>query len=231
MVAQAIESLGYRITGETHVVSRSRCRWIGAFSIDFGFGDTPLEGISEVGIVCRSSIDKSESFRLLFGASVVFCGNGMVWGAEAEDRKKHVFRRIPDDVIEFSRNFLTQRREDCHRRWNRILSLRNTLVENPEKMVVGFARQGIIPASDIIRVLDFWDNPASMSTPETADESTRFFVPQSAFAMYQAVTAVIRDAGRPLTTVSRAERALSEFIPEEKPIDMPLFDHVEETDR
>ena len=195
---------GYRISDETHALSKDRLRYLGGFVVEHDdFEDTPDYRFTAA---IMNSNNKAFPLKAAFGTNVFVCDN-MAWQAEHTFARRHTRNVWEDFQVGCWRISATL--PGIHQDLlNNIDSLKNqdfssrTMVHD---CVVESCKQNILPWRDIPHVLDHWNTPEH-------DE----FKPRNGNSLFNAYTSHWRGAN-PLTLSGRTQKLMSHISKWETP--------------
>lgn len=151
-VCEAFEGSGYKITGEDHMVHRKRPLFVSRMEVTADFLPNDHRVTWTVGVM--NSYDKSVSNRIIFGAKVLICSNGLIIADRVLRTKHttHVWDRLPHLVASAVGAFGEEVRS--HIKEQDRLKEQFTDVKSLAAFSVNLARYNILPKA---KVLDFYE--------------------------------------------------------------------------
>lgn len=166
-IMSCVRSFNFQASSVSHFVTPSRCGYMALVDLSIPQADPS----HSYGLILQSSIDKSLPFRVFFGSSLRLCSNGMVLGTNIQAiRRKHtiplaeVEQSLAEKVLPIFHRFSS----DLQAFNRRLTTLRTTPAPTGPALsdtLIRAAREDIISGSQIMQVLSYFENPASMTTP------------------------------------------------------------------
>lgn len=158
-VCDTFQAGGYTISNENHIVHRKRPVFVSQM-------DVTAEWLADDGqsltwtVAVMNSYDKTKSARIIFGARVFVCSNGLIMADHILRTKHttHVWDRLPDLIL----NAYDQFGEECSRYISRQNQLKQetTTVKDLAHFTISIANKGILPKSQVV---DFYEEVVAPS--------------------------------------------------------------------
>lgn len=236
-ISNYLDSFRFSVSSVRHFVSCANHVYMGIY--DLSIPQSPDHSL-DYGLIVQSSTNKSLPIKIIFGASLRLCSNGCVFGTNIQSiRRKHTIAQseIESSLAEKVLPILHSFNADL-----RAFHARNTLLRSVDAPVgphlsdtlIKAAQSDLIAPDQILRVLEYFNNPSLMTNPlpteetltednapatepvGTNDEALSVYAPGSLFCLQQAFSASYRSRLSPQSALDRLHRLspfLSSFLP------------------
>jgi hypothetical protein len=236
-ISRYLASFNFSVPSVRHYTSAADHVYMGIYDLNIPLSPDPA---LDYGLIVQSSTNKSLPIRITFGASLRLCSNGCVFGSNIQSiRRKHTIARdeiessLAEKVLPILHSFTSDLRT---------FHARNTLLRTVDAPVgphlsdtlIKAAQSDLIAPDQILRVLEYFNNPSLMTNPlpveetldednapateplATDDEALSVYAPGSLFCLQQAFSASYRSRLSPQSALDRLHRLspfLSSFLP------------------